>query len=100
LILLGGELTIVLDCWKYFEQQLEHGGLPSLRLGAGEAFGASGHVRAEGDWAMLLLDRFGDRRQLEAFGKRFGLQTGQFQFRAFLFELGGSAVHPGFTFVE
>jgi hypothetical protein len=88
------------DCWDHFGQQWQREGLPGLRLGAEVAFGASGHVRAEGDWAMFLLDRFGDRRELEAFGKRFGLQTGQFQFGAFLFELGGSAVHPGLTFGE
>ena len=48
--------------------------------------------RVMGLWG--YLDYFGDRHKLEAFGKHFGLQTGQFQFGAFLFELGGSAVHP------
>jgi hypothetical protein len=39
-----GNSSIVLDYWKYFGQQWQHEGLPGLRLGAGEAFGTSGHV--------------------------------------------------------
>ena len=38
---------MVLDCWECFGQQWQHEGLPGLRLGAGEAFGASGYVLAE-----------------------------------------------------
>jgi hypothetical protein len=50
-----GNQSIVLFRLEYFGQQWEHEGLPGLRLGAGEAFGASGYVRAEGDWGFGVV---------------------------------------------